>query len=105
MLDYLVASAFCDDEPFCQHAQLGGFHPGLTDVVGGVAGRLGDALFGASVDVEGRCFTLDHRWDESLNAVETPSTSSHFDGSANTSPPPLMPALFISIETGPWSWH
>ena len=46
------------------------FHPGLADVVGGVAGRLRDALFGAGVDDEGRGLAFDHARDEGLDAVD-----------------------------------
>ena len=47
-----------------------GFHAGFGDVVGGVAGGRGDALFGAGVDDEARLVGGDHGGGEDLGAVD-----------------------------------
>jgi hypothetical protein len=46
------------------------FHPGLADVVGGVARRRGDALLGAGVDDGGVGALRDHGRREGLHAVD-----------------------------------
>ena len=48
----------------------GGFDAGLADVVGRIAGRIGDALLGASVDDEGGCALIDHGLRERLHTVD-----------------------------------
>ncbi len=46
------------------------FHAGLADVIGGVAGGLGDALLRAGVDHQPRCAAFRHGGDEALRDVD-----------------------------------
>src|SRR5271169_4964007 len=52
-------------QPLGQH-----LHPGFGDVIGGIAWRAGDPLFGAGIDDRAWRALVDHRLDKGLDAVD-----------------------------------
>src|SRR3981189_3865658 len=67
-----------------------GFHAGLGDIIGGIAGRGGDALLRAGVDDETRASAFDHAWGKNMRTVNHPP-----EVDADHAPPVLQRSEYL----------